>query len=166
MIQEWGDWVGNYWNIINGNYEIPEEANDDLRDLLSHLIEINPEKRFNLEQIKNHNWYNIINNKSIPGIIVDKYKIPIDERIVNVCEAYGLEKDKIIESVSENFYDNYTASYYIILSKFIRERYDSVSDLFSQDYLDYINDPNNLINNSEKNKNEEKIDNVNTKINN
>ena len=137
----------NINNIVKGKYEIPEEANDDLRDLLSHIIEINPDKRFNLEQIKNHKWYNIINATPIPGIDIDKYKIPIDERIINVCQAYGYDPEKINESVSENFYDNYTSIYYIILAKFIRERYDSISDLFSQDYLDYINDTKNMINN-------------------
>ena len=150
----------NIKNIMNGNYDIPDEANDDLRDLLSHLIEINPEKRMNLEQIKNHKWYNIIKDNSIPGIIVDKHKIPIDERIVNVCGAYGCEKEKIIESVSNNFYDDNTATYYIILSKFIRERYDSISDLCSQDYINYINDPNNLLSN-EKNKKQDKNNNEN-----
>ena len=42
----------NIHNIMNGNYEIPEEASEDLRDLLRSLIEIEPEKRMNLEQIK------------------------------------------------------------------------------------------------------------------
>ena len=143
----------NINNIVNGKYEIPDEADEDLKDLLSHIIEINPEKRFNLEQIKNHKWYNIVKNKPLPGIIIDKYKIPIDERIVNVCQAYGYDKNKIIESVSENYYDNYNASYYIILGKFIRERYDSISDLFSQEFLDYINDPKNIIPENERKKN-------------
>ena len=158
----------NINNIIKGNYEIPEEANDDLRELLSHIIEINPDKRYNLEQIKNHKWYNIVNNNPIPGIDIDKYKIPIDERIINVCQAYGYDKEKINESVSGNFYDNNTSIYYIIVAKFIRERYDSISDLFSQDYLDYINDTKNLINNISNNDNKNKIikDNINDEENN
>ena len=150
----------NINNIMNGNYEIPEEANEDLRDLLSHLIEINPEKRMSFEQIKSHKWFNIIKDKSIPGIIVNKHKIPIDDRIVSVCEAYGCKKENIIESVSENYYDNNTATYYIILAKFIRERYDSISDLFSQDYLDYINDPKNLLSNCINEENDDNNQNV------
>ena len=153
------DEQNNINNIMKGNYEIPEEASVDLRDLLRSLIEIEPEKRMNLEQIKSHKWYNLIKEKSIPGLIVEKHKIPIDERIVSVCQVYGFKKENIIESVSENFYDNNTAIYYIILAKFIRERYDSISDLFSQDYLDYINDSKNLLNkciNEENNDNNEK----------
>ena len=87
--------INNIANIISGNYEIPEEASDDLRDLLMHIIEVEPNKRYNLEQIKSHKWYNSVKVDSIPGLNIDKYKIPVDERIVSVCEAYGLEKDKI-----------------------------------------------------------------------
>ena len=148
--------INNIANIISGNYEIPEEASDDLRDLLTHIIEVEPNKRYNLEQIKSHKWYNSVKVDSIPGLNIDKYKIPVDERIVSVCEAYGFEKDKITESVSENYYDNNTSIYYVILNKFIRERYDSISDLFSQDYLDYLNDPKNLIDeNSRKNQSDD-----------
>ena len=148
--------INNIKNIVSGNYEIPEEASDDLRDLLTHIIEVEPDKRYNLEQIKSHKWYNSVKVESIPGLIIDKYKIPVDERIVSVCEAYGFEKDKITESVSENYYDNNTSIYYIILNKFIRERYDSISDMFSQDFLDYLNDPKNLIDeNSRKNQNDD-----------
>ena len=148
--------INNIKNIVSGNYEIPEEASDDLRDLLTHIIEVEPDKRYNLEQIKSHKWYNSVKVESIPGLIIDKYKIPVDERIVSVCEAYGFEKDKITESVSENYYDNNTSIYYIILNKFIRERYDSISDLFSQDFVDYLNDPKNLIDeNSRKNQNDD-----------
>ena len=148
--------INNIKNIVSGNYEIPEEASDDLRDLLTHIIEVEPDKRYNLDQIKSHKWYNSVKAESIPGLIIDKYKIPVDERIVSVCEAYGFEKDKITESVSENYYDNNTSIYYIILNKFIRERYDSISDMFSQDFLDYLNDPKNLIDeNSRKNQSDD-----------
>ena len=152
--------INNIKNIISGDYEIPEEASDDLRDLLTHIIEVEPNKRYNLEQIKSHKWYNSVKVDSIPGLIIDKYKIPVDERIVSVCEAYGFEKDKITESVSENYYDNNASIYYIILNKFIRERYDSISDMFSQDYLDYLNDPKNLIdeNSRKKSDDDEKIE--------
>ena len=42
-------------------------------------------------------------------------------------------------------YNRYSAVYYIILSKFKREGYDSISDLCSDKYLEYINDVENII---------------------
>ena len=136
----------NIDNIIKGNYEIPEEASPDLKDLIKHIMDIDPLTRYDIDQIKKHPWYNLVTPpKCYPGLIIGYHKIPIDERILKVCEAYGFNKDEVEKSVKENKYDNKSSIYYIILSKMKREGYDSISDLFSQEYLNYINDKDNLI---------------------
>ena len=155
----------NIDNIIKGNYEIPEEASPELNDFLLHILDIDPLSRYDLEQIKKHPWYNLVTPvKSLPGIIIGHHKIPIDDRILNVCEAYGFNKDEVMESVKDNKYDNKSSIYYIILNKMKREGYDSISDLYSEDYLEYIKNPDNIIkkednentNNAEEEKKEEK----------
>ena len=147
----------NIDNIINGNYEIPEEASPELEDLIKHIMDIDPLTRYDLDQIKKHPWYNLVQPpKCYPGLIIGYHKIPIDERILKVCEAYGFNQEEVEKSVKENKYDNKSSIYYIILSKMKREGYDSISDLYSQDYLNYINDKNNLIEKKEENKEEDK----------
>ena len=152
----------NIDNIIKGNYEIPDEASPELRDFLQHVLDIDPLSRYDLEQIKKHVWYNLVTPvKSLPGLIIGYHKIPIDERILNVCEAYGFNKDEVKQSVQDNKYDNKSAIYYIILSKMKREGYDSIADLFSDDYIEYIKNPENLIKkdeNTEKKTEESKED--------
>ena len=146
----------NIDNIIKGNYEIPEDASPDLRDLIKHIMDIDPLTRYDLDQIKKHPWYNLVSPpKSYPGLIIGYHKIPIDERILKVCEAYGFNKDEVQKSVKENKYDNKSSIYYIILAKMKREGYDSISDLFSQEYINYINDKNNII--DKKDEKEEKV---------
>ena len=140
----------NIDNIIKGNYEIPDEASPELKDFLKHVLDIDPLRRYDLEQIKKHVWYNKVTPvKSLPGIIIGYHKIPIDDRILNVCEQYGFNKDEVKQSVQDNKYDNKSAIYYIILSKMKREGYDSIADLFSKDYLEYIQNPDNLIKKNE-----------------
>ena len=141
----------NIDNIIKGNYEIPEEASPLLRDFLSHILDIDPLTRYDLDQIKNHPWYKIVTpQKSLPGIIIGYHKIPIDERILNVSEAYGFDKNEVKKSVMENKYDNKSSIYYIILNKMKKEGYDSIADLFSKDYIEYIKNPSNLIKKEDK----------------
>ncbi len=143
----------NIDNIIKGDYEIPEEASPDLRDFLTHVLDIDPLTRYDLEQIKKHKWYNLVKPiKSLPGLIIGYHKIPIDERILNVCEEYGFNKDEVKQSVEENKYDNKSSIYYIILSKMKREGYDSIADLFSEEYLAYIKNPENLVKKDENQK--------------
>ena len=108
----------NVKNIIEGNYEIPSSASPELYDLLLHLLDINPITRYDLDQIKMHPWYNMIDsNNNRPGLIIGYHKIPVDERIINICETYGYDTDKVRESVINNNYDNNSSIYYIILNK-------------------------------------------------
>ena len=136
----------NIKNIIEGNYEIPEEASPELADLLVHLLDINPLTRYDLDQIKDHPWFNMVKNyKFIPGIIEGYNKIPIDMKIVDLCEQHGYDKNKVIENVQKCNYNRNSAVYYILLSKLKREGYHSISDLYSDDFLKFVNNPKNIL---------------------
>ena len=148
----------NIDNIIKGNYEIPEEASPELSDFLKHILDIDPLTRYDLEQIKKHPWYNMVSPvRSLPGLIIGHHKIPIDDRILNVCEAYGFDKNSVKKSVMDNKYDNNSSIYYIILNKMKREGYDSKADLYSEEYLEYIKNPKNLIEKEMKEENKEDL---------
>ncbi|CAD8213388.1 unnamed protein product [Paramecium octaurelia] len=47
-------------NIIDGNYDIQDEfwqcVNDDVKELIAGLFEVDPLKRFSLQQVKEHIW--------------------------------------------------------------------------------------------------------------
>ena len=132
----------NISNIIQGNYEIPDEASPELADLLIHLLDINPLTRYDLEQIKEHPWFNMVKNyKYIPGVIEGYNKIPIDMKIVEMCEQYGYDKNQVLENVQKCNYNKNSAVYYILLNKMKREGYHSISDLCSDEFLKYINNP-------------------------
>jgi hypothetical protein len=87
----------------------------------------------------------ISSDNNRPGLIVGYHKIPVDERIINICETYGYDTNKVRQSVINNNYDNNSSIYYIILNKMRSMGIDSISDLNSVEYLNYINDPNNII---------------------
>jgi len=46
-----------YKKILNGEYEIPNWISDDARDLITKVLNVDPEKRFNFKDIKNHKWF-------------------------------------------------------------------------------------------------------------
>ena len=136
----------NINNIIGGNYEIPEEASPELADLLLHLLDINPLTRYDLEQIKKHPWFNIAKTyTSVPGVIEGYHRIPVDMKVIEACEQYGYERDKVINSVEKCKYNRNSSVYYILLSKMKREGYKSISDLYSDKFLEFINNPRNVV---------------------
>ena len=149
----------NVNNIINGIYDIPNDANPQLKDFLKHLLDINPLTRYDFEQIKKHPWYNIISSDtSRPGIIIGYNKIPVDENIINLCPDYGYDKNLVWKNVLNNDYDSNSSIYYILLQQLKNKGIKSISDLYSEIFVQYINDPNNLLinaNNDNKNINQD-----------
>ena len=42
--------------ILRGMYTLKDDISQEARDMLRGLLEINPHKRFNYDQINNHKW--------------------------------------------------------------------------------------------------------------
>ena len=134
-----------YQNIITHNFYYPENLSDDAIDLIEHLLKINPEERYNFDEIKVHPWFNLLTPKLRPGIIFGVHKIPIDPKILDKVEEYGYNREKVEESVSKSKYDSLSAVYYLILKRFKKDGINSVSDLFSEDYMNYLKNPKNWL---------------------
>lgn len=67
-----------YKKIMNGNYEVPDFISHDARELLKNILNIDPEKRFKINEIRRHGWFNISKaEQQVEGILVGKHKIPV-----------------------------------------------------------------------------------------
>ena len=102
------------------------------------MLEINPMKRFTLKDTLEHKWFNLIDCKLIPGIIVGYNKIPIDDDAVLKCEEYGFNKNNIRKSVLNNLFNEISVIYYLTIRRKIIEDKESVSDLFSEKFIKFV----------------------------
>ena len=48
-----------YKKIIAGDFEMPKVLSSDGREILRNVLNVNPETRFKLSQIRARRWYNI-----------------------------------------------------------------------------------------------------------
>ena len=135
----------NKQNVLKGDIEIPDFFSPLVKDLLSHMLDMNPMTRYTLQDIQDHAWFNRREAIMIPGIVVGTNRIPIDERILNMIEAYGLDKNKVREGLMNNRYDDGTAMYALLVRKVKNQGFDSVSDLCSVEFVSYIIDEANLL---------------------
>ena len=149
-----------YKKIIDGNYTVPSHVSGQARDLIYKVLNTNPRKRITISQIKNHPWIklygNSINLMKGPifnvGLNIDKYIIPIDEDIVEEIEKkFNLSKVKIRVNILSNKSNDITTLYYLILNQKISSGKQSVSDLKSDLFFNYINDKKNLLSNYKNN---------------
>ena len=135
----------NCQKIIKGEFTIPDWVSDSCADMLKCVLVTDPFWRYDLDQIKNHPWFNSSAPSLRPGIIIGYHIIPIDDYILEQVESFGYNKLKTKENILNNRFCVMTAIYYLILRKFIKEGRTSISDLESQEYLRYIQDENNII---------------------
>ena len=137
--------------IIKGKIDIPEYINPWAKDLLIHMLDINPMTRYTLRDIKDHPWFNM--NKFIftRGIIIGYHKIPVDENILDLCEHYNYDKNQIRNSIIKNKFNSGTALYYLLVRQRSKKGITSVSDFYSKDFINFIYDQSNLFGNN-KNK--------------
>ena len=135
----------NKRDVLQGKIEIPEFFSPLLKDLLKHMLDIDPVTRFTLQEIRQHPWFNLNKINLIPGIIIGYNNIPVDENILNLCVAYNADKNKIENSVKNNKYDSGSALYYLLVKKITKNGFQSVSDLSSEAFIEYILNDDNLI---------------------
>ena len=136
----------NKKDVLEGRIEIPDFFSPMLKDLLHHMLDVNPITRYTLEDIRQHPWFNFVKQINlIPGIIIGYNKIPVDENILNLCVTYNADKNKVEQSVKNNKYDSGSALYYLLVKKITKKGFQSVSDLSSEAFINFILDENNLI---------------------
>ena len=158
--------------IIDGKVEYPKEISNKIKDLLKHMLDPNCNKRYNFQKIIKHPWikkFTENKNMFIGGINIMEMKYPIDEKILKIIDKYfkNFDINEIRKNLINNKYNEGTGLYKILLRKIIDLKINSISDLFSDDFIKYIQNKNNFFNNGDKNENnnifKKYIDNVNNK---
>ena len=131
-----------YKKIIEGRFNIPNYLSLNAKDLIKKILVTNPKKRIKINGILNHPWFNLIDKKYNyhEGINININIIPIDEDIILQMEKLGFSKSDVRENVLRNEFNYITTTYYLLVRKKMRRGYESVSDLKSHLYVNFIKD--------------------------
>jgi len=102
-------------NIAKGKYEIPDWVESNLRNLLTNTININPENRYSIEEIKRHPWMKMKIPKETPIPI-----LPVDT-------VFGDDKTTIMSTIGK---------YHSSMSTTEHSDSECISDLSSNEHSD------------------------------
>ena len=86
-----------YDNIKKGEYEINQNLDDDVKDLIKHIL-INVNERFNINDIKKHNYFKDVN---WDNLLNEKINFPVEI----YDENYGLSNQDSNDKYWDNFCD-------------------------------------------------------------
>lgn len=120
-----------YRKIQTGNYKLPAFLSEQARDIIKGLLDINPDTRFTIEQIKAHPWFSTYATKPKEGIIVGMHQVPVESKILKEMKKYGFDAEYTQKSVEENKHNSATATYYLLLQKYVRAGGKSAADISS-----------------------------------
>lgn len=122
-----------YRKIMRGEFAIPSFISNNASDLLKCILNTNPQRRYTVEQIRQHPWFQLYKGYvNIPkGLIIGYNEIPLDEVVIDNVVSFGYERDVIYQSLQNNRHNKITTLYYLLLRKFIKNGHISNADLSS-----------------------------------
>jgi 5'-AMP-activated protein kinase catalytic alpha subunit len=138
-----------YKKIQIGDFKIPKNLSDKAKDFIRKILEVDPIKRYNIAQIKEHPWFHLNEYCYNEGIFINKHIIPVDENILISLKEYDFDINSARSNLLDNRHNHITSAYYLLLKKHLRKGNNSISDLESDLFREYINNPRNLLKNKD-----------------
>ena len=136
-----------YKKILEGKFAVPSFVGDSCKDLIKKILCIDHNKRFTIQQIREHPWFGIASPYTVEGLLINTIVIPIDEEVVSKLAEMEFTKEEVRCAVLSNKHNHITTAYYLMVKSKYKKDQECVSDLCSKKYLDYIHDKKNLLSN-------------------
>jgi len=131
--------------VLSGRFRIPFFMSSDCESLLRRILVLDPAKRFNIQQIKNHAWMQIeappttartqlnpsgdstiqtgsdgksVNEPTLPST----EPTPVNEQILRLMQDLGIDPVRTKESVCRELYDHHSAIYYLLVDRLNQQK--------------------------------------------
>jgi len=140
-----------YKKILSGEYKTPHFISREAKDLLTHILNVNPESRYTLKDIKNHSWLSTYTfSKEITQ--TSKLFIPkVNEKIITLMDKYGFTNIKEIRrQIKRNSHKKSTVTYYLLQTR-VLDRMKDIESKFKigrKESVEYENIEDSVLDNS------------------
>lgn len=120
-----------YEKIMNGDYSIPSHVSSGARDLITRLLEVEPQRRYTCEMVRQHPWYTqcTVPTDAHPAsrrrASIRSAHQPLQEDILLHMAELGYDRELVIESVHKRRYNHYAATYHLLSLQPTRVSHDS-----------------------------------------
>ena len=144
--------------IIKGDYSLPKNLSGSMKNLIKGILEVKEDKRIKLNDLFEQQ---LLKDKKITksslsqglNVLVNKY--PIDGIVLNICKNnFGIDVATLIKSLENNKFTPITSLFHQIVTKLSKKGIQTINDLSSSKFINYLNDSKNCL------KEEEQINNI------
>ncbi|CAM9123030.1 unnamed protein product, partial [Ectocarpus fasciculatus] len=108
-----------YKKILSGEYKPARWLSSEVKDLIRKILEVDPKKRYTIDHIKRHPWYNMVNESAIPKDLAHESSSNAEfrkETLLSVDKA-GFDSQAVNDAVSSNCCNSLSALYYLFEQK-------------------------------------------------
>ncbi|CAG9312199.1 unnamed protein product [Blepharisma stoltei] len=106
-----------YKKILGGDYKCPNFISEPVKDLIGKILNVDPENRYNIDQVKQHPWYRMARQEIPIGIIIGFDRILIDDEMLESLNQFGFNISQARKYIESNKHNNLTTTYYLLLNK-------------------------------------------------
>lgn len=108
-----------YRKILSGEYKTPKWLSTEVKDLLTKILEVDPAKRYTIAQIRQHPWYRMVSEASVPSDTVysDEEATSLHNEIIRTIASTGLDPQVVLDALPSRACNSYTAMYYLLEQK-------------------------------------------------
>ena len=123
-----------YDHIKIGTFYIPSNLSLESIDFLKRILQVNPDKRINIDEIKKHKWFNIEKNTLYKGIDLTAETFPFNEKLIDyVIKTYykdnkEINRNNFIKMIQYHACNQYTATYYLVEKNFESNKNKKIKD--------------------------------------
>ena len=106
-----------YKKILACDYKPPKFISPEVKELIACILNTDPNKRYGIEEIRNHPWYRQQKEEICPGILVGYNQIPVDPYILSQLQKFNLKEEYVRQCIEANKHNSKTTGYYLLLKK-------------------------------------------------
>lgn len=89
-----------YDKIKAGKYKLPKDVSSSFKNLLAGILDVNPDTRMRIDDIKSHEWWQLCKSaRNSVGIMVGYDRIPIDLEVLAKLQALGYDTEHAQRSI-------------------------------------------------------------------
>lgn len=99
-----------YQKIMNGAYTCPRFVSAEAVDLISKILDTNPNSRVTADRIKDHAWYKQVTQKLGIGTPMNETREPADTKLLSKLLEYGIDIAATEQALEENKCNSDTAT--------------------------------------------------------
>jgi hypothetical protein len=107
-----------YKKILSGDYKPAKWISPEVKDLIRCILEVDPKKRYTMNDIRKHPWYTMVAETSIPKeIINEKEDEIVRNETLKFLSSGGLDMQSLLDGLASHACNSLTAMYYLFEQK-------------------------------------------------